>query len=106
MSKHDSYEFTYERKDENYPLYKKVANKMFEFIEMIEQVGFEMVGRGVKRRELVYNAKRLFGKFLQWAHIAANPKTYLFLSIVKYYIFLHFISYDDYLSGTCLKINL
>lgn len=105
-SKRDPYEFTYKSKDQNYSLYKRITKKMFEFIELIEANGFEMAGRGVKRRENVYTASSLFEKFLQWAHVAENPKTYLFLTVIKYYIFFHFISFDDYANRTCLKTDL
>jgi hypothetical protein len=107
ISKHDGYDFTYERRDENYSFYKKITSKMFQFIELIEETGFELVGRGVRvNKSLIYNAKRLFEKFLQWADITENVKSYLFLPIVKYYIFLHFVTYENYLSQMYLRINL
>jgi hypothetical protein len=105
--KKDSYLFLSIGEDVRFPIIEKVVKKMFEFIKAIENGGFRLISRYKKTEKISYNSHSLFEKFQVWANILElNSKTYLFLSIAKYYIFFHFIRGDDYTNGMRLEINL
>jgi hypothetical protein len=105
--KKDPYTFVSEGKgdDKRFLIIQKVVRKMFEFIQLIENTGFLIVSR-YKESEKKLSSSDLFTKFQSWADILElSVKTYLFLPIVKYYIFFHFIRGDDYTNGMRLEIN-
>lgn len=108
-SKKDPYTFSNEggKEDKKYPVIQKVVRKMFEFIQLIEKSGFEIVSRYKEiKKEKKLSSSDLFSKFQSWADILElSVKTHLFLPIVKYYIFFHFIRGDDYTNGMRLEIN-
>lgn len=106
MSKNDPYEYERVGEDPHYRIYKKLANRMFGFIRLIETKGFKVLNyRPRPSNDSQYSNKSLFQKFLSWADIAENPKSHLFFPIVKYYIFFHFVKRSDYTIETRLQID-